>query len=134
MTALMRSSEHISFYGCRDITPLEEKAGALVARDKMLKEAVRSVSIDLMKEAAFIQDPESVDVLLSLGFINEDNILEFVRKIPEMESVLQSLCDLLFASRIGLSQHVPPEVVEKAVRGLTQTIDKLERLKYISAE
>jgi len=76
----------------------------------------------LLKEAATFPDPTTVDTVLSLGFINPENIMTFVSYLPDLEDVQTKLCELLFSVRLGL-KSIPQSSLERAVRSLEETIE-----------
>lgn len=64
-----------------------------------------SVNTDVCKNfklAAALTDPDAVDAVLSLGYINEANISEFIEAIPQFEEVISKLSKLLLSIRLGL--------------------------------
>jgi hypothetical protein len=83
----------------------------------------------LVKEAASFPDPQTVDTVLSLGFINPENIMTFVSYLPDLEDVQEKLCELLFGVRVGLS-NVPQTAVERAVRSTEEVIEGLKILGF----
>lgn len=83
----------------------------------------------LLKEAASFPDPTTVDTVLSLGFINPENVLTFVSYLPDLEDVQQKLCEVLLAVRLGL-KAIPQSSIERAVRSLEETIEGLKVLGF----
>lgn len=83
----------------------------------------------LLKEAATFPDPTTVDTVLSLGFINPENIMTFVSYLPDLEGVQTKLCELLFSVRLGL-KSLPQASLERAVRSLEETIEGLKVLGF----
>lgn len=83
----------------------------------------------LVKEAAFIPDPLAVDTILSLGFINPENIQTFISYLPQMEQTQSRLCELLVAVRLGLS-NVPVGAVERVVRSLETVMEGLKVMAF----
>lgn len=83
---------------------------------------------DLIKEASAINDPEAVDVVLSLNFINEDSLKGFVDNISEMRRILSELSKMLVASRLGLSD-LDESALTKSIQGLDEVIHGLENIK-----
>lgn len=83
----------------------------------------------LVKEAGYLGDGDSLDTLLSLGLITPETIAVFVDKIPALEETLETLCELLLASRLGLKE-VRATALEKCVSGLDAVIDALSSLKF----
>lgn len=95
---------------------------------KIIKDECHRMRIDLTKEASVLDDPEAVDVVLSLNFINEDNLSGYVENVREMKKVAGDLAELLVASRMGLST-VDEGAVKKAMDGLNTVIGNLEEIK-----
>lgn len=107
---------------------------SLARRDKvakfneLLKEASMNLRLDLVKEASAIDDPESVDVVLSLNFINEENLNDYIDNIGSMKKTISKLASMLIASRMGLSE-LNEGAVKKAMDGLDSVVSGLENIK-----
>ena len=84
---------------------------------------------DLVKEAAEIPDPTSVDTILSLGFLNPENLLTFVSYLPTLEDSQTKLCDLLLATRAGLSD-ISDTALERAIRCTEEVIEGLKVIAF----
>lgn len=84
---------------------------------------------DLFKEAAFIPDPMAVDTVLSLGFINPENLSTFVTYLPQMEQAQQRMCELLIAARLGL-KTLDAGALEKAIKSLETSLDGLKVIAF----
>lgn len=113
----------------RQIETVEDNSKA--AADKTA-EALRgyvNLRQNLVKEAAFIPDPNSVDTVLSLGFINPENISVFIESLPVIDEAQEKMCELLLASRLGL-QDVPTGALEKAIRATEQVFEGLKLLVF----
>ena len=121
-------------------TPVEVRVGRHIkmAADR-LNEAARvgaevlstmpDLQVDLAKEAAVIPDPTAVDTVLSLGFLNPENLGMFIASLPEIDQAQQKMCELLLAARLGL-QDVPAPALEKAVRSTEDVIEGLKILAF----
>lgn len=99
---------------------------------KLAAEAMEHAPIlrkDLVKEAAIIPDPTTVDTVLSLGFINPENVSSFIAYLPKIDSAQKKMCELLFASRLGL-RDLPVSALEKAVRSTEEVIQGLKVLAF----
>ncbi len=83
----------------------------------------------LLKEAASFPDPQMVDTVLSLGFINPENLMTFVSYLPDIEDVQGKLCETLFAVRVGLSS-VSQSALERAIRSTEEVIEGLKVLAF----
>jgi hypothetical protein len=75
-----------------------------------------------------LTDPESVDVVLSLNFINEESLGNYIENIDKMKDVLEELCKLLVASRMGLSE-IDETATKNAMTGLGEVVEGLENIK-----
>lgn len=84
----------------------------------------------LLKEAATISDPMAVDSVLSLGFINPENIMTFVSYMPVLEDAQLKLCDILMASRLGALIETPDGAIERCVRSMESVLEGLKALAF----
>lgn len=110
----------------RALTPYNYAA----ERAKLAEAGPVRFRVSLVKEAAFIPDPSAVDTVLSLGFINPENMHTFVSYLPQIEQSLSRLCELLIASRLGLTD-VPSGPLEKCIRSMDEAIDGLKILAFM---
>jgi len=83
----------------------------------------------LWKEAAVVPDPVAVDAVLSLGFVNPENVAAFIGYLPILEEAQRRLCELLVASRLGL-KHVPTSALEKCVRALEEVLEGVKEMAF----
>lgn len=88
---------------------------------------IRALRPGLQKEAAALPDAMTVDAVLSLDFINSENVRTFISMIPYLEKALNKICELVFASRLGLTE-IPETAAARAARGLNDTIRGLKAL------
>lgn len=86
----------------------------------------------LLKEAAVIPDPTAVDTVLSLGFINPENIVDFVNALPRLEEAQQRMCELLLGARLGMKE-VSEGSLEKSIRTTEDVIEGLKVLAFQEA-
>lgn len=82
----------------------------------------------LVKLASFFDDMSTVDSVLSLNFVNSDNIEKFTQSLDKFISVKEELLRLLLLSRIG-NIEVSEGVLKQAIDILGKVIDGLQRLK-----
>jgi hypothetical protein len=95
---------------------------------EIYKQLAAELKTDLIKEASVISDPEAVDVMLSLNFINEDNLNEYIDQIHVIKKVIGKLSAMLVASRMGLSD-IDENATKKAIDGLDNVVKGLENIK-----
>jgi hypothetical protein len=84
----------------------------------------------LFKEAAVLGDPQAVDTVLALGFLNPENLTTFVGYLPELEASQAKLCDILLASRLGSLIETPEGAVERSVRSVEAVLEGLKALAF----
>jgi hypothetical protein len=94
-------------------------------------DSVRSPIVELLKCAASIDDAQAADAVLSLGFVNNENIVRFASAKPMLEEVSQMLAKLLLASRLGM-EDIPEENVRAALGHIQKILSGLERLQMLS--
>jgi hypothetical protein len=85
--------------------------------------------VDLSKEAAIVPDPVAVDTVLSLGFLNAENLGVFISYLPAIDEAQSKMCELLLAARLGL-RNIPVSGLEKAIRATEQTLEGLKTLAF----
>jgi hypothetical protein len=105
--------------------------GALKFASKMLAN-VPDMRVDLVKEAAVMPDPTTVDAVLSLGFINPENLNAFIAYLPKLEGAQKKMCELLLASRLG-AKDIPSSALEKSIRSMEEVIQGLKVLAFQQA-
>jgi len=93
-------------------------------------DSLRAPIADLLKCAASIDDAQAVDAVLSIGFINEENISRFASAKPMLVEVSQMLAKLLLASRLGM-EDIPEENVRAALMHIQRIVSGLERLTML---
>lgn len=83
---------------------------------------------DWTKLAAEAGDDDTIDNILSLDFVNKNNVGEFIDSIDSFKESQAKLAKLLVASRLGIKQ-VPAESVKLAMDSIGEVIDGLEVLR-----
>lgn len=114
-----------SVMATREIVTFEQAKQAAVARVGR----VPNFRQDFFKEAAYVPDSGAVDTVLSLGFINPENLLTFIGYMPVLDEAQEKLCELLMASRMGL-RDIPGGVLERVIRGIENTLEGLRSLSF----
>ena len=113
----------------RTLTTADEQKTAASKRAQEILGALPALRRPLFKEAAFIPDPGAVDTVLSLGFLNPQNIMTFVSYLPNIEEAQQRLCELLLSARLGL-QNISITSLEHAVRAVEEVLEGLKILAF----
>lgn len=94
---------------------------------------VRSLRTSLVKEAAVLPDTMTVDAVLSLGFVNSENIDTFIKMVPHLERCLHKVCETVLGARLGLTE-VPEAAAVRAAKALDQVIQGLKALGLKTVE
>lgn len=124
-------TEHV--IGVHDVRPVgafmaevEKAASAKVA-------SIRELRRDLLKEASVLPDIQTVDSVLSLNYLNPENIRVYVGKLPYLDKALNTVCELTLFSRLGMSE-VPEYASARAARALDDVVQGLKGLAMRSAD
>jgi hypothetical protein len=126
-----KSGGGVDLEGCLPITPAGEARSSAMEKAAELKGIANQLSKDLLKEAAFVSDPTSVDAMLSLKFLNPRNVAVFARYIDVLDVAVQKMAELLVASRLGLRQQISEDALISGIKGVESTIEDLEKLKHV---
>ena len=126
-----QKDKNVTIYGVNDkyinenVFDGQEKTAKI---QSLLHEISYSLRRDLVKEASVLNDPNTVDTVLSLNFINENSLSNYIEHIEEMRKVVNHLSELLVASRMGLSD-IDETAVKNSLDGLEEVIKGLENVK-----
>lgn len=113
-------------------TPLaSEKIAAAVPTARKMYKVAQTLRCNLTKVASFMENSQSVDAMLSLNFVNPDNVSKFVSKIPTFKACVSHLASALIASRLGI-REIPEQSVSTAMYRLLDVIEGLEALRATS--
>lgn len=83
---------------------------------------------DLVKEAAVLAAPDTIDAVLSLGFVTDTNAATYVEFLPVFEDTLGKLAETLLGARIGVPD-IPENALTSAMMGLDKAIQGLKKLQ-----
>jgi len=93
-----------------------------------LEKDINKLKVNLLKEASFFDDSQVIDSVLSLNFINSENINKFINFIPLLEEVKKMLAQSLLACRLGMKE-IPEHATAVAMQKLIEVVEGLEKLK-----
>jgi len=105
----------------------QEKIAAAAGSDPTFEEIDNLSTLDLVKLAASLGDPGSVDAMLSIGFLNLDNVSRFITYIPHIQDVQSEIGTLLLAARLGLSE-LPQDQLVRAFFAIEHILSGLRRV------
>lgn len=94
---------------------------------QQLEQYCEWLKTDLVKEAAVLGDQGTVDTVLSLNFLNKDNIQKFVDALPVLVKAHQKIAEMVLASRIGASS-IPHDAAVVCMNRMTAVINGLMAL------
>lgn len=132
---IQKMAESIQLMAPVQVAVSRELTPAALVNEEVTKTAQAAPSFtvrlrqDLAKEAAFVPDPLAVDTMLSLGFLNPENVMTFVSYMPQLDEAQAHLGDLLVAARLGL-REIPSYALERAMKGLEDVIEGLNVLAF----
>lgn len=103
------------------------EVGKLIAK---IAEVTKALKVNLIKEAADMpkDDNATVDALLSLNFLNADNLAKFVAYKPVFDKVLDYLAELTLASRLGV-KDIPESAAVSAMNKVMEVVDGLHKMQ-----
>jgi len=126
-----------AFYTPETLPPLFDecqKVGKVNFNDRMEKtasvnryEGAERIARDLTKEAASLSDAALADTVLSLQFINKDNVEKYIGFLPQLEKAASHLADMLIGSRLGMEVEEYP--VKTAMENMVEVIEDLRLMK-----
>lgn len=135
------TGEPVRLFGLQPLSTREEfveearkEAAAALAdvdipqRVNLLKEIA---AVTFSKEASALVDTASVDAVLSLNFLNPENVETFVEHLPQLEHASTKLANIVLASQLGL-QSIPKTAAVRAMFALEDVISGLKSLKTYS--
>lgn len=115
----------VKLAGLKTITLLSEKYAQAEKTASVLLSKYPDLRKDLIKEAAAIDDAETIDKVLALNFINPENLMTFVDYIPDLEEASEKLAEMVLYSYLGV-QELPEAAVERAMHALEETVQGLK--------
>lgn len=131
-TAKMKVAEarrkgQVKLANLKTITTMGERYATSTKTASALMKKMPDLRRDLTKEAAALQDEGTVDAILSLNFINPENLSTFIGYIPELEEVAEKLAEMLLFAFLGMKE-LPEGAIEHAMKGLEDVLVGLKSL------
>lgn len=111
------------------IVPWKEKVAQSYRSAHELIQSLPNLKRNLWKEAAVVEDADTVDKMLALGFLTPENMKIFVDYLPLLEEAVRKLADLVFASRVGMNE-VPEGAAQRAMLSMEEVISGLKKLAH----
>jgi hypothetical protein len=117
-------------YELREPHSLEKIATIMGKSYEKDADTIIDVAKDFIKEAATFNDSPTVDTILSLNFVNKNNILEFVQALPLFAQTSQKLADMLLKCRLGVSL-IDEGAIRRVMLGLVEVMDILNGVQNL---
>jgi hypothetical protein len=109
--------------------PLQsEKIASFIPRAQEMQKTASAFKNNFFKVASYIENAQTVDALLSLNFVNAENISKFIAKIPLFKAAISHLASCLLASRLGI-REIPEQSASGAMSKLIDVVNGLEALR-----
>ena len=105
-----------------------EKIAKMLPLARKMQKFAESIKSNLVKEASYFENSQTVDALLSLNFANTENVAKFVAYLPAFKACISNLCSCLLASRIGIDD-IPEQACASAIHRLLDVVTGLEGLR-----
>lgn len=125
------------YYTADSLTEVFEKCaseGKIDINDRLEKAPLvekyagaEKIARDLTKEAASIKDMGLADTVLSLQFINKDNVEKYMGFLPQLEKAASHLADMLVGARLGMEVEEYP--IKTAMENLVEVVEDLRLMK-----
>lgn len=96
--------------------------------DKNVTDLAAMFRKNLFKEASVMPDPKAADAMLSLNFVNETNLMQFLQNAPLFREVEEKLAELYMYVCLGLKSQIPEQAVLNAMQTLNEVNEQLEYL------
>jgi len=115
-------------HGLHYIPTKNEKIARALPKAQKLHKIAADLRCNLVKEASFIENSQTVDTLLSLNFVNPENVSKFVSKLGQLKSAISTLASMIVASRLGVKE-IPEQATSTAMYRLIDVVNGLEALR-----
>ncbi len=122
--------EDVTIGGLRKPQTLMSKISA--ARDKVILPTLAQLPYlkqDTIKLASEIKDPEILDRVLALNFLNPQNLQILLEHQKDLDKTSSKLSELLIASRYGANKDLNEDAIIMARKSIDDVIDGLAQLK-----
>lgn len=111
--------------------PFQKLAEKVAAEYNVQVRRIRNIARDFTKEASLLPDVPTVDAVLSLNFVNRDNIVEFAKSLPLFEDLSETLADMLLKTRLGV-RIVDENVIRRTMLGIVDIIEVLAGISNLA--
>ncbi|MCA8939452.1 MAG: hypothetical protein KDB07_06580, partial [Planctomycetes bacterium] len=122
-----------TFLGRQLVTKQErqEKIAAITQQIAYQTGDISHLRRDTVKLASMLPDmatPQSVDAVLSLNFINQENLMLFIESLPHLEVARRDLAELYLSTMVGLPD-VSSAAILRAMENLAEVVKGLRKVR-----
>ncbi len=116
-----RKKGKVKLSNLHTITLLSERFGEATKVASALLAELPTLRKDLVKEAAALDDENTVDKILALNFINPESLATFIDYIPELERTSEELAEMLLFSYLGMNE-LPEGAISRSMKAMEEVI------------
>lgn len=120
---------HVKLANLKTIRTLGERYQESMKTASALLEKMPNLARDLIKEAAEMKDEDTVDNLLSLNFINPENLSTFIGYMPQLEETSEHLAEMLLYSYMG-EKTLPEGAIDRSMKNLEEVLVGLKAIAH----
>lgn len=122
----------VKIAGLHQITTLSERYSQKVKEASAILSSIPDLRVDLIKEAADLEDAGTVNNVLALNFINPENLHTFINYIPELEMTSERLAEMWLYSIMGMNE-LPGDSIERAMKNMEKVVEGLKAIAHAEA-
>jgi hypothetical protein len=124
-----RKRGQVEFSGLKTVQLLSERFEESIKTASELLTTLPNLKRDLIKEAAAMEDPGTVDKILALNFINPENLSTFIEYLPELEESNERMAEMVLAGYLGMKE-IPIAAVERAMHNMEEVLEGLKAVQH----
>lgn len=129
LASAVKVNRPVEVEGLNVLTPLSHVHDEFTKKAALLLETFPyELRRDLVKIAATLEDTETADNILSLNFLNPENLSIFAGYLPQLNDTAMKLAEMLTAARMGLKQ-IDEGALERAMKNLEMVIQGIKGLQ-----
>lgn len=106
----------------------QQLAGSAGEPARQLSDALRQDTVKIAASLPEMALPHSVDTVLSLNFINHENLQLFIESLPHLETARRDLAELYITTMLGLPD-VSRMAILRAMESLAEVSQGLKKIK-----
>jgi hypothetical protein len=117
-------------YDLRIPQPIEKIASMMESEYTEDAETISELARNFIKEASVINETPTVDAVLSLNFVNKNNIREFAQNLPLFLETSKKLAQMLLETRVGV-EIADEQALRRVMLGLAEIVGVLQGIQNV---